>query len=113
MNNPQAAVAYYDTLIAKYPASDYVKIIAPKVSFYKQEKRKVELALQDSLHHLTQTDTLGTDSMLVTQEELVTTDSVQVAVKENEQQPNQQQETPSQTTKTQVVKEPIWNPRKR
>jgi outer membrane protein assembly factor BamD (BamD/ComL family) len=113
LNNPQAAVEYYDTLIAKYPASEYVRIVAPKLTLYKQEKRKEEMALQDSLQHLTHTDTLGTDSMLVTQEELVPTDSVQVAVNNNEQQPNQQEGTPSQTTKTQVVKEPIWNPRKK
>ena len=113
LNNPQAAVEYYDTLIAKYPASEYVRIVAPKLTFYKQEKRKEEMALQDSLQHLIHTDTLGTDSMLVTQEELVPTDSVQVAVNNNEQQPNQQEGTPSQTTKTQVVKEPIWNPRKK
>ena len=90
-----------------------MRIVAPKLTFYKQEKRKEEMALQDSLQHLTHTDTLGTDSMLVTQEELVPTDSVQVAVNKNEQQPNQQEGTPSQTTKIQVVKEPIWNPRKK
>ena len=48
LNDPDAAVEYYDTLIAKYPASEYVRIVAPKISLYKQEKRKVELALQDS-----------------------------------------------------------------
>ena len=40
LNNPAAAVEYYDTLIVRYPASEYVRIIAPKISFYKQEQRK-------------------------------------------------------------------------
>ena len=45
-----AAVESYDTLIAKYPASEYVRIIAPKITIYKQEKRKLETAIQDSLN---------------------------------------------------------------
>ena len=113
LNNPNAAVEYYDTLIARYPASDFVKIIAPKVSFYKQEKRKEQMALQDSLQHLTKSDSIKSDTTQLARENLSPKDSVQVAVNPTEQQPNQQQGTPNQTTKTHVVKEPVWNPRKR
>ena len=56
LKNAEAAVVYYDTLIARYPASEYVRVIAPKISLYKQEKRKLELAIQDSLNTLAQND---------------------------------------------------------
>lgn len=111
LNDPGAAVEYYDTLIARYPASEYVKIIAPKVSFYKQEMRRKELALQDSLQHLAVVDTLGTDTLLVTQEQIIPEDSVQVAVLEEEQKPVQQEEKPPKETSKTVIKEPVWNPR--
>jgi len=86
LNDPDAAVEYYDTLIAKYPASEYVRIVAPKISLYKQEKRKEELALQDSLQAIAGTDSLSTDSLQVVQE-ITPMDTVQVAVSEEEQKP--------------------------
>jgi len=114
LNNPGAAVEYYDTLIARYPASEYVRIVAPKVSFYKQEKRREELAIQDSLNQFTLKDSLKTDTLQVAQNEQVSPDTVQVAVNEEEQKPVPEEGTPSdQNSKTQVVKEPVWNPRKR
>ncbi len=39
----------YDTLIAKYPTSVYVKQIAKKVTAYKQEKARLQKATQDSI----------------------------------------------------------------
>ena len=114
LNDPEAAVEYYDTLIARYPASDYVRIIAPKVSLYKQEKRKHELALQDSLNALAQDDSVMTDTVQVVEEIVAPTDTVQVSVAEEEQTPEQQgNDTESGNKKTPVVKEPVWNPRKR
>ena len=114
LNNTEAAVEYYDTLIARYPASDYVKIIAPKVSFYKQEQRKHEMALQDSLNALALHDSVMVDSVQVVKEKTAPTDSVQVAVNEGDQTQNQQQNTTGNDTKSKnVVKEPVWNPRKR
>jgi outer membrane protein assembly factor BamD (BamD/ComL family) len=112
LNDPGAAVEYYDTLIARYPASEYVKIIAPKVSLYKQEMRKRELALKDSLQHLAVVDTLGTDTTFVTRDEITSKDSAQVAVIEEEQKPVQQEEKPpNEPQRTPVIKEPVWNPR--
>ncbi|HEY6435091.1 MAG TPA: hypothetical protein VIY47_00750, partial [Ignavibacteriaceae bacterium] len=114
LNNPEAAVEFYDTLIAKYPSSDYVRIVAPKVSFYKQEKRREELALQDSLNTLAQHDSVKTDTVQVAVEPVTPKDTVQVAVTEEEQTPVQQgNNTGNGTNKTPVIKEPVWNPRKR
>ena len=114
LHNTEVAVEYYDTLIARYPASEYVRIIAPKVSFYKQEKRKEELALNDSLNALVSNDSLKTDTVQVAVETIIPNDTVQVSVVEKEQTPEQQgNNTDSGTTKTPVVKEPVWNPRKR
>jgi len=109
INDPAAAVEYYDTLIARYPASEFVRIIAPKVSFYKQEEHRQELALQDSLNILAQHDSLLTDTIQVAKETVTKTDSVQIAVNEEEQTPEQN----NGNKKTPVVKEPVWNPRKR
>ena len=114
LKNPKAAVEYYDTLISRYPASDYVRIIAPKISLYKQEQRKHELAVQDSLNALAQLDSVKTDSIQVVEELKIPSDSVQVASNEDEQAPTEQKNnTSSGNKKTPVIKEPIWNPRKR
>ncbi len=47
-----SAAAVYDTLISKYPATVYVKKASQKVSTYKQEKARLQKALQDSLNAL-------------------------------------------------------------
>jgi TolA-binding protein len=114
LNDYPAAVESYDTLISKYPASDYVRVIAPKVTFYKQEKRKLETAIQDSLNALAQLDSLASDTSLVVEETIPITDTVQVAVSEEEQTPAEQKdEELFEAKKAPVIKEPVWNPRKR
>ncbi len=114
LDNPEAAVEFYDTLIARYPASDYVRIVAPKISFYKQEKRRQELALSDSLQGLASTDSLKTDTVQVAVETVIPKDTSQVSVAEEDQTPSEQgNDTGSGNTKTPVIKEPVWNPRKR
>ncbi len=114
LKNAEAAVVYYDTLIARYPASDYVRVIAPKISLYKQEKRKLELAIQDSLNALAQNDSVKSDTSFVIEKTPVSTDSVQVAANDEEQTPAQPDSTSSNgDKKIHVVKEPVWNPRKR
>ena len=61
-------------------------------------------------HH----DSVKTDTVQVVKEIIDPTDSVQVAVNEEEQTPAQQDSTSSSgNKKTHVVKEPVWNPRKR
>jgi len=114
LGDPEQAAEYYDTLIARYPASEYVRIIAPKVTFYKQEKRKQEMALKDSLEALAHSDSLTSDTLLVLKDSLTTKDTVQVAVAEDEQIPVQQEkQTVVEEKKVPVIKEPVWNPRKR
>ncbi|MGQ9643310.1 MAG: tetratricopeptide repeat protein, partial [Ignavibacterium sp.] len=44
-----SAASVYDTLIRKYPSSQYVKNIAMKVNFYKQEKARIEKEKQEAL----------------------------------------------------------------
>jgi TolA-binding protein len=114
LNDYTAAVESYDTLIARYPASEYVRVIAPKVTFYKQEKRKQESALLDSLNALAQSDSLVGDTSLVLEGTIPLVDTVQVAVSEDEQTPiDQENEALFEAKKSPVIKEPVWNPRKR
>ncbi len=47
---PDSAAAVYDTLIAKYPTSAYVKNDSKKVTTYKQEKVRLQKAIEDSLN---------------------------------------------------------------
>jgi outer membrane protein assembly factor BamD (BamD/ComL family) len=114
LKNIEAATVYYDTLIVKYPASEYVRSVAPKVTFYKQEKRKLEKAYEDSLKALVQSDSLATDTSLVVEQEIIPTDTVQVAVSEEDLIKVQKDKIKEiEQHKTPVTKEPIWNPRKR
>jgi outer membrane protein assembly factor BamD (BamD/ComL family) len=110
-----SAAVFYDSLVVNYPASEYVRKIAPKLSFYKQEKRKIETAMQDSLlshsHNgidsLTQTTDLnGIDDSLSGK-----IDSVQVAL--DEKPVTQPKDNGVKKTEIQLLKEPVWNPRRR
>lgn len=57
-----SAAMVYDTLIAKYPASVYVKNVSKKVSAYKQEKFRIQKAIQDSINAIAK---LHNDSVMV------------------------------------------------
>ena len=114
LSDPEQAAEYYDSLIARYPASEYVRVVAPKVTFYKQEKRKQETALQDSLNALAYSDSLTADTSLVLEAIIPIEDTVQVAVSEDKQTPVDQEDNALfEAKKTPVIKEPVWNPRKR
>ena len=114
LDNPEQAVTYYDTLVTRYPSSEYVRNVAPKITFYKQIKRQEEKALQDSLAGITATDSLASDTLMVEEESVTAKDTVQVAVQENEQQPKQDENQQANgEKKVHVVKEPVWNPRRR
>jgi len=114
LNDYTAAVESYDTLIARYPASEYVRLIAPKVTVYKQEKRKQESALLDSLNALAKLDSIVADTSLVLEAINPAEDTVQVAVSEDEQTPiEKENQALFEAKKTPVIKEPVWNPRKR
>ncbi|HEX9251936.1 MAG TPA: hypothetical protein VF870_06815, partial [Ignavibacteriaceae bacterium] len=47
-----SAASVYDTLIAKYPKSVYVKNVSKKITAYKQEKVRIQKAIDDSLKAL-------------------------------------------------------------
>jgi len=109
-----SAAAYYDSLIANYPTSEYVRIIAPKLTMYKQDLRKKELALQDSLYALENgLDSLATDSILVQVEETYQ-DTIEVAFDdETQSEIKEDEQVITETSEIPVIKEPIWNPRRR
>ncbi len=48
-NKPDSAVIFYDSLVAKYPRSEYAAKINPKLNYYHTEKQKLQKAIQDSL----------------------------------------------------------------
>ncbi|MCS7052510.1 MAG: tetratricopeptide repeat protein [Ignavibacterium sp.] len=43
-----SAVVVYDTLLTKYPNSEFIKLIAMKVTIYKQEKARLQRELEES-----------------------------------------------------------------
>jgi outer membrane protein assembly factor BamD (BamD/ComL family) len=109
-----AAAESYDTLIARYPASEYVRSVAPKVTLYKQEQRKQKSALEDSLNALVNLDSLASDTSLVIESTVPVEDTVQVSVSEDEQSPvEQENQELFEAKKPPEIKEPVWNPRKR
>jgi len=109
-----SAATYYDSLVVNYPASEYVRIIAPKLTMYKQELRRQELALQDSLFALENgLDSLATDTTLVQLEETFQ-DTIEVAFDDGTQNEIEQDEqVTTETIEIPVIKEPVWNPRRR
>ncbi len=114
LNDPDQAAEYYDSLIARYPASEYVRVVAPKVTFYKQEKRKQESALLDSLNAVAKLDSTTADTSMVLEAIIPTEDTTQVAVSEEGLTPGEQEDKALfEAKKSTEIKEPIWNPRKR
>jgi TolA-binding protein len=108
-----AAVRSYDTLIAKYPASEYVRVIAPKVSFYKQEKRKHETAIQDSINALAQADSLAGRELFLDEKFTAPGDTLQVSMEDEQITAEDEGKTAVEEKKISAPKEPVWNPRKR
>lgn len=62
-----SAAIVYDTLIAKYPTSIYVKNVSKKVTTYKQEKFRIQKAIQDSINALNALNTKNSDTTLIAQ----------------------------------------------
>ncbi len=113
IKDPVRASEFYDTLIVNFPSSEYVKVAAPKVALYKQEMRKRELALQDSLKSLVISDSLSTDSLFVDDDLIVTEDTIQVVLEEDEQKVVAEEQEEIKKTTLPKTKEPVWNPRRR
>jgi len=117
-----SAASVYDTLIAKYPTTPYAKKISQKISFYKQEKARIQKAIQDSLNALVQ---LKTDSTTVAlnapdeTEELTnlafgnTIEDGKIDEESNPELNNEILEPKKQVGNTRKKKlEPLWDPRK-
>lgn len=115
LSQPDSAAAVYDSLVVKYPASVYVRSVAGKLSFYKQEQRRLQLAALDSLNgsEISGTDSLALDSLnqILTDYETIG-DTTQVARREEEQKPEEKKQDEKVTTLPKI-KEPLWNPRTR
>ena len=115
LSQPDSAAAVYDSLVVKYPASVYVRSVAGKLSFYKQEQRRLRLAALDSLNgsEISGTDSLALDSLnqILTGYETIG-DTTEVALQEEEQKPDEKKQDEKVTT-VPKIKEPLWNPRSR
>jgi TolA-binding protein len=111
-----SAAVFYDSLVANYPTSEYVKTIAPKLTLYKQEKRRLETAEQDSLASLqmAESDSLGHEF----EEEFGTPELVEgvqdtTMLVLDEEQLMEPPVTVVKPPEERLRKEPVWNPRKR
>lgn len=115
-----SAAVVYDTLIAKYPTTTYVKKISQKVSTYKQEKARIEKALQDSLlalknHNLdtTKIARVEDDEELIKQltnpEGDLPEEEKKVNIVQGDEVPIKKDQN-NQTIKRRL--EPLWDPRK-
>jgi len=117
-----SAASVYDTLIAKYPTTPYVKKVSQKISIYKQEKARIQKAIQDSLNALVQLKSDSTqialnpdeESEKLTQEVFgsVVTDT-KIVEESNPVLNNEISDPKKQVGITQKKKyEPLWDPRK-
>ena len=109
-----SAASVYDTLNTKYPSSLYAKNILKKLVAYKQEKAKIEKALQDSLATIQK---LQADSSVIasntTEEQLQQLDQEVVDKLENEIKKPEEKEKVAQINGTASKRlEPLWDPRK-
>lgn len=115
LSQPDSAAAFYDSLVAHYPTSVYVRNVAGKLSFFKQEQRRLQLVALDSLNGsgISGTDSLALDSLSqgLTEYETIS-DTTEVAVQDEEQIPVEKKQDEKVSTLPKI-KEPLWNPRKR
>ena len=115
---PDSAVSVYDTLTANYPASIYVRSIVGKLTFYKQEQRRLLQAKEDSLKsvNFVHTDSLGTNSLNQTTitESQILQDTLHVALQDEELlKSEERRNNEKKVTTLPKIKEPLWNPRKK
>ena len=117
-----SAASVYDTLIAKYPTTPYVKKVSQKISIYKQEKARIQKAIQDSLNALVQLKSDSTQIALNPDEESeklteevfgsVVADT-KIVEESNPVLNNEILDPKKQVGITQKKKyEPLWDPRK-
>lgn len=125
-----SAAIVYDTLVANYPTSEYVKNIAQKLSAYKQEQARKQKELVDSINALKEAglDSLITDSLFAELEitDSTLSDSTTAVLEEFFAEDEEQQDdeivalndgaNENNIKETEKVEEnvklnPLWNPR--
>jgi TolA-binding protein len=113
LSQPDSAAVVYDSLVVKYPASLYVRSVAGKLSFYKQEQRRLQIAALDSSNgsDISRTDSLALDSLsqVLTEYEAIS-DTSQVSILEEDRRPEEKKQDEKVKTSPKI-KEPLWNPR--
>ena len=117
-----SAASVYDTLMAKYPASVYAKKIIKKVSAYKQEKVRIQKAIQDSINALSNLmkDSLLAANSVITSDSSDNVENVSVLEDEDEVNMNElvnaENDVLNNDKQTVVMSkkklEPLWDPRK-
>jgi outer membrane protein assembly factor BamD (BamD/ComL family) len=113
IHDPVRSVEYYDTLITRYPSSVYVSTIAQKITVYKQDLRKRELALQDSVNAVVTVDSLGADSLFVSEDLVSAEDTIDVAVEDGKEDQLAEEKKKIEEVTVHKTKDPVWNPRRR
>jgi len=116
---PDSAVSVYDTLIAKFPASLYVKKVSKQVTAYKQEKFRIQKAIQDSIAAL---NNPKTDTTLIAQNEVQEENEKQITEDASGKNVDDQKLTVNEVKENNDIKqqqhnikkklEPLWDPRK-
>ena len=111
-----SAASIYDTLVSKYPSTVYVKNINPKLNLYKQEKARLQKALQDSLANL---EKQKTDSVMVVNNDVqeqnpIVNDEKVIEEEKPIKKPEEEKVAVTQVTNGNGHKklEPLWDPRK-
>ncbi|MCZ6703159.1 MAG: hypothetical protein O6940_08970, partial [Ignavibacteria bacterium] len=92
--------------------------VGSKLSAYKQEQRKLQLAKKDSLdaQYIASEDSLMADSLKQFTDsylQTVTSDTSQVAMQDQEKDIEEKRPDEQNVTTLPKIKEPLWNPRKR
>lgn len=113
---PDSAASVYDVLVSKYPTSFYVKNVAKKLTTYKQEKARIQKAIQDSLANLHE---LQTDSTIIAnnvpEDQLNKEDEKVVETVEQNSTVDEEKLNVAQVNNNgngQKKLEPLWDPRK-
>jgi TolA-binding protein len=64
-----SAASVYDTLITKYPRTEYASSISPKIIFFKEEKARIKKAIEDSLQAIKDSIRLAEEQLRIKKEQ--------------------------------------------
>jgi tetratricopeptide (TPR) repeat protein len=109
LNLVDSAVTAYDTLISRYPNSEFVKLIAMKVTIYKQEKARIKKELEEAANKVVSNEEQQlSPAFLVPPEEDKSKNKSEELITENEPIFNLKE---NNSTSPKKKLERIWNPR--